>query len=630
MKYALKKTHVIVIFFLVCHFVNLHAKVLPSTAKLLPPETVFLAEINNFQQLKQQFEKTNLYRLYKDPAMVEFVKDFKEKLQKKFDQKDSGIVKAITDGDLLPQGRVAVAFVLKDTTKRIGQPPYLLIGQWGQNVGRIREEIEKTAQKAVEDGAHRKSETYRGVNIVTIIEEQAQADAGSSAPSGADGNMPAKSAQPIPAKTHYCFIDDCLICSADIDSLKFVVAHLQGATSPTLASQSDYNAVLAATGPYHDTTFYVNIKQIIKTIVNSDSSDTMQKNVANLGFENVNSASCSIAVGRYPNNDYAGKGFLKINGAKKGICKMLEPESLIVKAPRFIRPSVCSVMFFHLDIKKVYTELAGILSGFSPQVAAIMYMPIVPPGPSGEPGLQLKPDIIDHLGSEIVVTQSVNKPFSASSAPIEYLFSLAVNNRPALEKSLNTLHSRMIAPNNPDSRRELLGHTIYSIQLGNLPFFGMQPRPMQEVGASSAPQMPKLAFTITNTHLIFATESAVEQAIRKISSSESPSGLFTNWFTKAKSGIPAAGMASFENVSASSEVLWWMMKQKGNSGVPRTAVSANPSLIYSQMGFGLFDFKLLPDFETVRKYFGLSTSYMVSRDDGFFLEFKDIYPKKTN
>lgn len=59
------------------------AKVLPRTAGLVPPETLILVDIDNFNQLKTKFEKTNLYKLYKDPAMAAFVEDFKTKLRKK-------------------------------------------------------------------------------------------------------------------------------------------------------------------------------------------------------------------------------------------------------------------------------------------------------------------------------------------------------------------------------------------------------------------------------------------------------------------------------------------------------------------------------------------------------------------
>ena len=48
----------------------------------------------------------------------------------------------------------------------------------------------------------------------------------------------------------------------------------------------------------------------------------------------------------------------------------------------------------------------------------------------------------------------------------------------------------------------------------------------------------------------------------------------------------------------------------------------NPFSMVTQMGF---NFGLLPDFEVVRKYFGLFTSYGISTPEGFFFELKDIH-----
>ena len=61
-------------------FNSAQAVELPKTAKILPPETIFLADVENFSQLKTQFEKTNWYRLYKDPAMAGFFEKLKAKL----------------------------------------------------------------------------------------------------------------------------------------------------------------------------------------------------------------------------------------------------------------------------------------------------------------------------------------------------------------------------------------------------------------------------------------------------------------------------------------------------------------------------------------------------------------------
>lgn len=585
------------------------AKVLPATARLIPPETVLLVNVDDFSRLRAQFEKTNLYKLYKDPAMSAFVEDFKTKWRQKTQKVDNELFRTIVGADVFPQGRAAVALVFDEQSKEANEPPALFITQWGENTSKIKEAVGKMAKKAVEGGSHQKTEDYRGVSIKTIINN--------------DSSM-----------LNYCFIDDCLIGSVNLDVVKFVIAHIKGATSPTLADDADYTAVIKATGPYHDIDFYVNIRQIVKTIIAEDSTGKARTTMANLGLDNVTSLGCSLGPARYPGGSSRGKALLKINGAKKGICKMLETESAVIRAPRFIPASAYSVSFFNLNIKKAYNELYNILYSSAPIIAAAMNLQLLPPSPDGQPGLQLKSNIIDHLGSQIIIAQSTSKPFSTGSAPTESLFALAVVNHRALEKSLSLLHSKIIAPSNPEASRELLGHTIYLVGLPGLPFFPTGKTPMQGPAELGLPQMPKLAFTITDTHLIFGVESTVEQAIRTLSGTKDVSVRSAKWFTSAKDlAMPSVvGLACLQDNVASGELFWWMMKE-GKKALWSSAVPAvgPASIKFSPQGFSeLVDFSLLPRFDAVRKYFGSSAFYGISRPDGFFFEFRDLNPADTD
>ena len=311
---------------------------------------------------------------------------------------------------------------------------------------------------------------------------------------------------------------------------------------------------------------------------------------------------------------------------------MLDMESAVLKTGRFISASAYSATFLNLNIKKAYSELSNILTSFSPQAAAMMYMPLLPPSPDGQPGLQLKNDIIDHLGSQIIIAQAANKPFSANSAPTESLVALAVENRSALEKSLSRLHSTLIAANNPDASRQLLGHTIYLVNLSGMmpPFQPGEKTPMQAGGPVAAP-MPVMAFTITDTHLIFGVEPAVERAVRTLSSIGTATLASTKWFNDAKSTIPSAvGMAALGDNAASAEVAWWTMKEFGKMGTsPVSPASASIKFGPQQLG-ELTDFSLLPKFDAVRKYFGLFVLYGISKPDGLFFEFKYLNPAGTN
>ena len=616
MKYATKAISVAVIISVVCVFATARAGagVLPKTAKLVPPETILLVDIDDFNQLKKQFEKTNVYKLYKDPAMAAFINDAKEKWREKIREPDNAVVEAIVDANVLPQGRVAAALVPNKQAIDTNEPIAVFITQWGENTTKIKEAVDKIVKKAVENGSHQRDEDYRGVSIKTIIAEDSS-----------------RLGYGFSSTLSYCFVDDCFIGSEDIDVLKFVIAHIKGASSPTLADDTDYTSTMKTIGPYHDIDFYVNIKQIIKTTLAEDTTNKTQMTIANLGLDNVTSVGCSIGLARRPGSSYCGKVFLKIEGRKKGICRMLDIESAVLRAARFIPASAHSVIFLNLNIKKAYDELYNILYSFNPMTAAMMHIPLLPPSPDGEPGLELKKDIIDHLGSQIIIAQSINKPFSTDSTPTETFVALAVNNHSALEKSLSLLHSKVIAPNNPDARRELLGHTIYLVTMQGLPFFRPGPTPMQVPAEPGAPQTPTLAFTITDTYLIAGVESTVEQAIRTLSSAEAVSVGSAKWFASAKLAIPSVvGIAALEDSAASGELFWWMIKESGKAKAS-TVPMGPASFQLSPHKIGeLVNFNLLPEFDTVRKYFGSSVFYGTSRPDGFFFEFNYLNPPGTD
>ncbi len=592
------------------------AATLPPTARLLPPETALLLNTENFTALKTHFEKTSIYKLYKDPAMAAFVKSAKTKWQEKIRKTNNDLIKAVFDSGLLPQGKVAFALVLNKHAMDANEPGSLFLAQWGQNIDAIKQSIDKTVAEAVSKGFGQKSENYQGVKITTLIAGPAPTQTSSST-----------------YTLSYCFLDDCLIGSSDLDCVKFVIAHIKSAASATLAQDIAYINSMGSVGTNRDVNVYVNIKQIIKTIIADDTTGKAKTTIANLGLDNVMAFAASVNLADSGGTAFALQAVLKTSGARKGICKMLEMASGIITVPRFVPASACSATFWNLDIKNVYTELASVVSSFSPMAAMFMYMPLVPPGPDGQVQLTLK-DIIDHLGSQIIITRAVNKPVTPTSQPTqETLVAVAVNNRDALTKSLSRLHSQVLAANKPDARRELLGHTIYLIDpIGPLFMAPGQRVPMQTLGGPTAQQKQVLAFTVTDTHLICGAEPVVERAVRSLSSTNAVSLASAKWFNNAKNAIPSVvGVAVLEDSQAMTEVLWYVLRQGvKNANMAVLPNSCRIDLMNPQLFAEGFDFTLLPDFAAVRKYFGIGAFYGVTKPDSLYFEYKYLVGADSN
>lgn len=570
---------------------------LPKTAKLVPPQTIALVEIDNYNRFREHLENTSLYRLYKDPAIAAFVEHVKDKWRKNLEAMDQdNVLRALLEADAEPEGRLAAAWLANERLEDTNEPAAVIITQWGQNITKIREAITKVTQRNIEMGGRsRPGEDFRGVTIESVVDEAG-------------------------TPFSYCFLDDCFFCAFDAEHLRFVVSQIKGASSPTLADDADYSAAMHPAGRNSDLSVYVNIKQMVKMATQADSQGRADAALTNLGLDNVGGLGASVVLGAEPHKPYDIKALLKINGPKKGIFRILDIESAPLRAPRFVPPESCRLTVINLDIQKAYNELSSVLTAFGPMLAAPLYTPLVPASPDGEPAVMLKQDIIDHFGTEILIAQSMKKPFSDNPFPAEYLIAVATTNRGALEKSLATWHDKMIAPNDPEARRELLGHTLYLIRPQFLPYLRRQPQPLDSGQENPPPATPTFAFTLTDTHLICGFESSVEKAVRTLRGGESLSD--AGWFNQARALVPStAGLVSLENTRGTVEFFWWLLQQSKKD--PGAAGQAAPTTSYMFWSTDL-DVSLLPQFDTVSKYFGLTGFYVLSRDDGFFMELTAI------
>jgi hypothetical protein len=153
--HALKIIIAIIVVLLIPAFVS--AAPLPKTAALVGPETVVLLDIEDFNSLQRQFEKTDFYKLYKDPAMAAFVEYARTKWNEKTAQFEDEITRTILQSGITPQGRLAIALVFDPTAADANEPAPLLISQWGENVGKIKEALDKTIEKAIGSGSRPKN-----------------------------------------------------------------------------------------------------------------------------------------------------------------------------------------------------------------------------------------------------------------------------------------------------------------------------------------------------------------------------------------------------------------------------------------------------------------------------------------
>jgi len=597
---------IILISFLVLVF---SVSVFGGVAEYLPKDVIVLVETDNAGQLIAQMEKTDVYKLYKDPAFGAFIEHLKKSIKKEMEGADENdIFKLFYDADVLPVGKCAIA-LMKNSTSEYAEPTPVVISQWGENFDKVKELYEKLKEKNAElGGSLKSSDSFRGGTIEIISDEDE-------------------------IEVIFGLFKDYFIIGADVEQIKFIIAHIDGSGSDSLAENEDYISTMSALRGENDISVFINLKEIIADSFTTYEPEEGKKTVKMLGFDNIAGFGASASVARTEGKYSMIKALLKVDGEKTGILKMLEPKHSSLPVPGFIDGSTYSYLNYNLDFQNVFAEVAKIMGEIDPMAASVLYSPLIPADADG-PAIELKKDIIDHLGSSVVVAASIEQPISDDVPEPSTLFAVEANCN-ALEKTISKFHSLYIAPGGSDLKRELLGRTLYIVDLGALILATSATGDMSEICrlalSSGQMQSSRLAISFLDTHMVIGTEKDVEKVIR-LKGSSSGSLASKEWFNRLRSELPSAtGGAVLENGVIAGEILYKTIK----SLTKETRRSNSSSLIDIDMGVdydmlkamseeGIVDFSLLPDFDAFKKYLTLTATHIISRSDGFYLEIKEV------
>jgi hypothetical protein len=577
--------------------------VLPDSAALLGPDTIFMASVNNVRQVLEQAKKTRLYGLYRDPSMQSFFEKLKTQLEPLVQEQDNELLSLMVRDKVYPTGRVLLAVnVPQGKPLWVSESSVLGLVQWGEHSQQVRELFEKGFQKEIEQGAHRSVQRYRDYEIITMLQPAEMPE-----PTG-----PAETLEPAePSATYYCFFEDSLLVSDNLETLQFVLAQLSGARSRTLADEADYQRSRRAVGPVYDVECYVNLKGLLERAFLSgdkESSGEMQKELSALGVDGVSGLSMAIAVAPSAETNISVKAMLTVPGPRRGLLKMFELVGKPFRPPVFVDPQAGQIAYVNLDIPAAGEELFRMLSSISPMFAAMLNNPITPPQADGSPGVILKEDVLDTLGDQLISAGTVQAdPTQESGFREETLMAVAVRNAERLNRAVAAMHSQFLAAGRPELQREYLGYTLYSIPLGEM-FI-----------AESGTQTPELALAVTQTHLLWGAQPAVEKAIQRLNQPRAESLGEKAWYRRAASRIPSeAGLGAMENMQLVGQPFWALLKSGKWSDLVELEIENDKARAIIKA------FEALPDFERVRSYFGINVSWLRTGPDGFLMEAIDL------
>jgi len=639
-------------------------------AALLPEDCFLYVAMNDVSASREAFKKTSAWGLYKDPEMQGFIGPAEKAIRKKVDELLQEAWKELEmeqPPESLPFPTGLAVFGLRLATKTITVPvvhrstvqggdiavtemkeiqkpdlQVLGVAEMGENMPACKEIIDLVVEKSVEKGQRHTRETVRGIEIHILTPPRRKRA------EGAPENVPLPQTEPTPFC--YAITGSTILVSSNPDLLKDTVARIAGVETKSLGENPVRKGILRRLDAPGDMTFFVNVPAILSFIKTSSSQESpnpqIEAAIQAVGLTNVTGLGVVVNIAPNEKQDMSVKGLLAIEGEKRGIFDLLAPTSAATTGNPLLTKGLASFMVANYEFNTFYERIRQIMieaGGPDPdQLLQQMMGPTGGPDPETNPPVNLQKEVLGQLTGPLTLRTRITKPYTDPNAS-KIMISLGVQDSQILTGALSRIHNAFIAHGEEEMKREMLNTDIFLLPISA----GLLSR--MTGGMSPGMQGEPWAFAVPGGNLVIGPVSGVEQEIRDLRREDLEPIEADPMYRHAATALPSrAGVWFYSNQQIASEAMWVQLKEaaqtlppsgpRGPRPGPEDFLRSSP-LTNGQYGGGMparpritginvvvqllrnyCDFNALPDFETVRKYFGPSVGYVTSTDEGIYFE----------
>lgn len=626
-----KKTSRFLTFALLTAFALSASAVVPSVEKLLPDDTLFLVTTPDFAKLRQIYRTSPQAQFWYDPAMKPFRDNFLSKLSDDLIhplEHDLNI--QFADYTNLPQGQITLALSQNDWPAKAGQHPgLLLLMDTKDQSAQLKKDLSDIRKKWVEAGKTLRTEKIRDIEFAAFpisdkdVPKTLRKLSGNQTSSDSDDT-----ATTTNAPNSELFIgqyESLLIVGTETAPIEKVLAHLTGGSVPCLGDLAAYDQNRLAM--FRDAPIYgwANANSLVDLLNHkTDQQDPTTPDP----FAMLNPAHILTAVGvgglktvgfsvQAGNDGTTMQIFANVPEEKRqGLLKLIPAESKDSAPPAFVPADAVKFQRWRIDGQKAWTTIQKVAADISPQATGainLMLSTINESAKQKDPDFDINKNFFGNLGDDLISYQKAprgNTLAGLNSAPS--LFLIGSPNPGQLASALKYVLSII----NPEAaipkEREFLGRKIYSVPQPNSPI------PAANLGP--APEQGTLNYAASGGYLALSTDASMVEEYLRSSDSQQKVLRDTPGLTDAiaKVGGSSTGMFGFENQTETTRALFEALKN--SAGANSAGPSAMPGFS-SLPGAANFkdwmDFSLLPPFDSVSKYFGISVYTLSANVDGF-------------
>jgi hypothetical protein len=580
----------------------------PAPQQLVPENAWAVLTIPSYDEARKAWNETLYMQFWNDPAMSEFrehaEKSFDTKVSQEFENKTGFSLSSLSQ---LIKGQATLALFPSQQEKQQGMD-ILAIMDSGDQATRITDLIELARNKSSEAGHPLKPLTIQNLPFYSAEIDADLPQFGSS--KGADSKS---------EKLTFTFgqVDSVLLASSSTVHLEQTIQRIRGGGGKAIASQASFNQFYqkkfrnaAACGFIQFQPIYALIKQFISE--NAPNQGSPQDPIAALmpkpetilkalGLEGIQGLGFSWASDKEGSIwDFA----VQVPTSQRtGLLGLVEFESKDASPPTFVTEDVSTFQRIRFDARKSWQKLEAMLGQISPQIAGVLQMTMNLIGKDRDPNFDFRRNFIENLGDDFIVAQwsPATTELTDVMNPPEIILIGSPNPEP-LVKAFIAASGLLPGGNSVLKERSFLGRTIYSINIPTgAPAPGANPNEMATMG---------IHFVASGTYVAFSTdEDMIESYLRSGNRSGRPLKNNPEFQQAAQSvGGFNSGYINYQSFASVIQLYYESFRTNPDSALSGMLGAfigeAIPESTDSKDGGNaLIDFKKLPPYDQVKKYF---------------------------
>ncbi len=573
---------------------------------LLPADTLAFFTVPDANAFRAAGKISPQMMFWNSDAMKPFHDKFMAKFNEKFVapiEQNLGI--KFADFLALPQGQFTLAFTVNGSNGHDTVPPgILLLLDAKDQSALLKTNLATLTKKWTDAGRTLRTETIHGLafTVVTMNSNDFSGILPTRPPVSEIGQTPAL---PQSVQIYFTQYGSLLVAANSPGVVDAVAAHLTGGGIPAIADDATFAADKLS--QFRDAPTYYGWFNAAKAIAllappggsTDDSASPMGQFSPSviLGATGLGSLkSVSFAVREKPDGSSIAVHLSAPETARSGILKILALPAKDAGIPAFVPADAIKFTRVRLDGKQTWAELQKIVAGISPQWLAYVNSGIDMANTlaqTKDPSFDLRNNLFGNLGDDII---SYGKPPTGdtladfANAPEIYLVGVA--NPDQVVSSIKNLASLAAPQDSATAPRDFLGHKIYTIALRQQPTFGGD--------AAATPPPNYLYLSASSSYLAISKNTSILEEFLRSPEADKPLREAPGIASAAsRVGGTGGGAFSYENQRETMRATFKLLK----SSTGDATVNMIPPAVRDWA-----DFTLLPDYDTVAKYFYLSVT----------------------